>query len=183
MRRWTLQRVDKFVAQMELCMSLHKSMVKRIHFQYNAVSCILYFLNLKRLWKFYYIWDCVHVCVCVCVCVCACACACVHACVRACMRACVRACVCVCVCVSVCLFVCLSVCLCVCPSQAIPRKLLKSSSSNLARWLPHMHHVLIILTLTFIEGHTDLILNARMFQKVFKHCPSICCEGSSTKGY
>ena len=53
-------------------------------------------------------------CVCVCVCVCV-----------------------VCVCESVCVCVCACACVCVCPSQAIPRKLLKSSSSNLARWPPH----------------------------------------------
>ena len=39
------------------------------------------------------------------------------------------------------IFVCL--CMCVCPSQAIPRKL-------------KMHHVLIILTLTFNQSHIDL---------------------------
>ena len=46
-----------------------------------------------------------------------------------------------------------------CPSQAIPQKLLKSSSSNLAQVTASdmvMHHVLIILTMTFIEGYTDL---------------------------
>ena len=54
-----------------------------------------------------------------------CACARVRACMRVCL--CLRACVFHCVCQSVCLSVCLSVC----PSQAIPRKLLKTSS-NLA---------------------------------------------------
>ena len=39
-------------------------------------------------------------------------------------------------------------CLCVCASQAIPGKLLKSISSNLARWPSdmRMHHVLIIFS-------------------------------------
>ena len=45
-----------------------------------------------------------------------------------------------------------SICLCVCPSQAIPRKLLKSSS-NLTQWLLHtcecITYMLSILTLTF----------------------------------
>ena len=88
-----------------------------------------------------------YVCVCVCVCVCAR--------VRA---VCVCVCVCVFVCLSVCLYnqartrfclfanfnlddpnlsvclpACLPVCICVRPSQAIPRKLLKSSSSSLSR--------------------------------------------------
>ena len=43
----------------------------------------------------------------------------------------------------------------VCPSQAILWKLLKSSPSNLASDMG-MHHVLLILPLTFIQGHTDL---------------------------
>ena len=68
--------------------------------------------------------------------------------------------VCLSVSVSVCLPVCLSgVWVCACPLQAIPRKLLKSSSSNLTCMVTvsdiRMHRVLIILTLTFIQGHTD----------------------------
>ena len=59
-------------------------------------------------------------------------CACVRACVRVC--ACVRACMCVCACVRARVCVCGSACL----SQAIPQKLLKSSSSNLARRLPQI---------------------------------------------
>ena len=51
----------------------------------------------------------------------------------------------------------LSVCLCACPSQAIPRKLLFMSSSSIfgtvAATDMRMHHVLILLTLTFIQGH------------------------------
>ena len=49
--------------------------------------------------------------------------------------------------------------MCVSPLQAIPRKLLKSSSSNLVHWLSasdmRTHRVLVIVTLTFIQGHTD----------------------------
>ena len=52
----------------------------------------------------------VRACVCVCVCVC------VYACVRACA--------------------CVSVCVCVYACVRVPRKLLISSSSHLARWLP-----------------------------------------------
>ena len=47
-----------------------------------------------------------------------------------------------------------------------------------------MHRVLIILTLTFIQGHTD-ILNVRIFQTIFNQCPSRLlnyCEDSQTKG-
>ena len=50
-------------------------------------------------------------------------------------------------------------CVRVCSSQAIPLYLLKSSSSNLAQLTASnmgMHHVLIIVTLAFIQGHTDL---------------------------
>ena len=59
----------------------------------------------------------------------------------------------------VCFSVCLRVCVCVSPSQAIPRKLFKSSSSRLdtlAVWVTRTHRVLIILTLTFIQGHADI---------------------------
>ena len=70
-------------------------------------------------------------------------------CVRACVRACVLS-VCLCVCVCVCMCACVYVCVCVCARararacvrvsvprmQTIPHKLLKSSSSDLVRWLP-----------------------------------------------
>ena len=47
-------------------------------------------------------------------------------------------------------------CACLCPSQAIPQKLLNTSSSNGMVTASNivMHHMLIILTLTFIQGHT-----------------------------
>ena len=77
-------------------------------------------------------------------CVCVCVCVCVTVSVRACVR------VCVCVCVSV------------CPSKAIPRKLLKSviiiKFGTVTATDMIMHHVLIISTLTFIQGHTYIIL-------------------------
>ena len=34
-----------------------------------------------------------------------------------------------------------------------------------------MHHVLIILTLIFIQGQ-QIVLNVQLFQKMFKQCPS-----------
>ena len=51
------------------------------------------------------------------------------------------------------------VCLCVCPSQAIPQKLLKLIIIKLGTVTAsdmRMHHVLVVLNLTFIQGHTDL---------------------------
>ena len=48
--------------------------------------------------------------------------------------------------------VCASVCVCVCPSfEVIIIKLGTVTASDM-----RMHQVLIILTLTFIQGHTDL---------------------------
>ena len=58
--------------------------------------------------------------------------------------------------VCVCVCVCVGVRACVCPSQVIAWKLLKSSSLNLEKLEMGMHQVLIILTLTFIQGHTYL---------------------------
>ena len=46
-----------------------------------------------------------------------------------------------------------------------------------------MHHMLIILTLTFIQGRTDL---NHENNKCFRNCSStahqVCCEDSLTKG-
>ena len=177
-------------------------------------------------------------CVCV-VCVCACVFVCVY--VRACVCV-VCVCVwCVCACVCVCVCACVRVCgVCgvwgVCSvwlSQAIPRKLLKSSSARtrhgdyldqtweciifiitimLGTYAPHprwarggyehtrkkkppkincctrkrkrlsstrskstntTENALIILTLTFNQGHTTLILNVGIFQKVCKQLMTI----------
>ena len=50
-------------------------------------------------------------------------------------------------------------CVCVYPSQAIPWKLLKVIIVKLGTVTASdviMHHMLIIITLTFIQGHTDL---------------------------
>ena len=65
---------------------------------------------------------------------------------------------CVFVCVCMCVCVCLRVCVCVCvsrTSQVIPRKLLKSSFVTLGTVtasVTRMHHMLIVLTLTFTHG-------------------------------
>ena len=53
------------------------------------------------------------------------------------------------------------VCLCVCPSQVIPRKLLKFEAVIIKHFKVtasdmRMHHMLIVLTLTFIQSRTDL---------------------------
>ena len=51
---------------------------------------------------------------------------------------------------------------CACPSQAIPRKVFEVIIIKLGMVTASdmlMHHVLIILTLTFIQGHTDLYVN------------------------
>ena len=66
---------------------------------------------------------------------------------------------CVCVCVCVC-----SVYVCVCVQLSIASTVTASDMI--------IHHVLIILALIFIQGHTDFILNIQLFQKVFKQCPS-----------
>ena len=62
-------------------------------------------------------------------------------------------------------------CVSVCASQAISRKLLKSPSSNLARWLRQtwgpMHHVLIILTLT--EGQ-QMEVTQKEIMKIINVC-------------
>ena len=71
-------------------------------------------------------------------------------------------CVCVCVCMCVFVSVCLSVyvkCVCVCDlasdsSETIEVIIMKHGMVTASDML--MHHVLIILTLTFIQGHTDL---------------------------
>ena len=70
----------------------------------------------------------------------------------------------------------LCVCLCVClslasdPSETIKVIIIKLGTVTASGMI--MHRVLIILTLTFIQGHTDIILNVRLFQKVFKQWPA-----------
>ena len=95
---------------------------------------------------------------------------------------CVRACVCA--CVRACLYVNVSVCVCVSLASdssetievIIIIKLGTVTASDMV-----MHHVLMILTLAFIQGHTELndehnkgqILTVRLFPKLFKKFPSI----------
>ena len=84
---------------------------------------------------------CVFVCVCTCgVCVCVCVCA--RACERACVRMLVR--VCVCVCVS----------LASDSSETIKVTIIKLGTVTASDM--GMHHVIIILTMTFVQGHTYL---------------------------
>ena len=47
-----------------------------------------------------------------------------------------------------------SVCLFVCPSQAIPRKVVIIKLGKVTDKDMRMHHVLIVLTLIFLQGHT-----------------------------
>ena len=77
-----------------------------------------------------------------CVCVRACVCACVSACVRACVRACV--CACECVCARACVRAYVRVC-----CEVIIVKLGTVVASDM-----RMQNVLIILTLTFIQGQS-----------------------------
>ena len=87
-------------------------------------------------------------------------------------------CVCLSVCRSVCLYVCLPACLSVCVSLAsgssetaevIIIKLDMVTASDMV-----MHYGLTILTVTFIQSHTYLIMkiNVRLFQKLFMQSPS-----------
>ena len=85
-------------------------------------------------------------------------------------------CVCVCVCVSVCVCVCVcvcvsvSVCLCVSlasdSSETIEVTIVKPDMVTASDMLTH-HTVLIILTLTFIQGETDL--NLKLMHEVSVH--------------
>ena len=103
---------------------------------------------------------------CVCACACACVCVCVRACVCVCVRVCVCACACVCVCVCVyvceCVRACVLACVCVCvcvpfasdSSETINVISIKLGTVTAADM--RMHHVFIILTLAFIQAHTNL---------------------------
>ena len=71
---------------------------------------------------------------------------CVRACVRAYVRACVRACVRV--------RVCLSVCLSVASDISETSEAITTTFDTVTASVRRMHHVLITLTLTFIQGHT-----------------------------
>ena len=73
----------------------------------------------------------------------------------------------------------LYVCLCVClplasdSAETINVIIIKLGMVTTSDMI--MHCVLVILTLTFVQGHTDLNHennNVPLFQKVFKQCPS-----------
>ena len=144
-----------------------------------SVCCVCWisafcFQSHKRFWQKFTIDDlesacaCVRARVCVCMCVCVCVCTCVRASVRASVRACVHACVCV------------RVCLASDSSETIKVIIIKLGTVTASEL--EMHRVLIILTVAFIQGHIDLILNIRLFEKVFKHAHHVCCKDSPTKG-
>ena len=73
------------------------------------------------------------------------------------------------------------VCVCVCVSLASDSletiKVIIIKLGTVTASDVRMHHVLIILTMTFIPGHTDSILNVRLFHNIFKQMPThqICC--------
>ena len=81
-----------------------------------------------------------------------------------CMCVCQCVCMCVCQCVCVCVW-CVSVCVCIHVCVCVPRSPASDSSETVEVIIVRlgtmaasdmtMHHVLIILTLTFIQGHTD----------------------------
>ena len=94
--------------------------------------------------------------------------------------------VCVGVCVGVCVCVCVCVCLCVCVSLAsdftetvevIIVNLGVVTASDM-----RMHHVLLMLTLTFIQCHTDLNHEKIIMFDSFRNCSGnadhVCCEDS-----
>ena len=69
-----------------------------------------------------------------------------------------------------CLFVHLSVCLCSCVCLSVASHVSETSEAIAIKYdtvtaSVMMHHVLIILNLTFIQGHTDLIIDIQLFQK------------------
>ena len=61
-------------------------------------------------------------------------------------------------CLALIMCVCVSVCLCVCSSQAIPRKfeVIIINIGTVTASDMKLHHMLMILTLTFVHHHTDL---------------------------
>ena len=79
-------------------------------------------------------------------------------------------CVCVCVCVRACMRACMCVCLASDSSETIKVMVTKFGTVTVSDMI--IYHVLIILALTFIQGHTYIILNGRLFQNVFKQCRS-----------
>ena len=90
-----------------------------------------------------------------------CVCVCVHVCV------CVRVCACPCVCVSVC------VCVFIASDSSETVEVIIVKLGTVTASDMSMHHVLIILTLTFVQGHADRnheIIKVWLFHKLFKQC-------------
>ena len=90
---------------------------------------------------------------------------------------CLSVCLYVSVCVSVCLCVCLSVRLCVyvCPMPAISQKPLKRQLSTLTAVtasVTRMPHVFRTLTVSFIQGHTDLHRENNKRSIISENCSS-----------
>ena len=61
-----------------------------------------------------------------------------------------------CMCVRACVSVCLSVCLSVVSHISETRKAIAITFKTVTASVTRMHHVFMTLTLTFIQGHTDL---------------------------
>ena len=86
------------------------------------------------------------------------------------------------------MYVCLFVCVCVYfasdSSETVEVIIVKLGMVDASDMI--MHHVLSILTLTFIQGHTDLNReNNKCFDCFRSHLSNahqICCEDSPTKG-
>ena len=88
------------------------------------------------------------------------------------------------VCLSVCLSVCMSVCVSIVSDSSetieVITKLGMATASDMG-----MHHVSIILTLTFIQGHTNLNHennNLIFFRNDSSNAHHVCCGDSPTKG-
>ena len=118
---------------------------------------------------------------CVCVCACMRACVCVRARVCVCARVCARVCVCVCACVSACVRACVCVSLASDSSETVEVTIVKHGTVTASDM--KMHHMLIISTLTFIQGHTGLNdENNQCFKTYSSNDNEVCCEDSPTKG-
>ena len=90
-----------------------------------------------------------------------------------------------CVCQSVCLGVCLSVCLSVTSHISETSEAIAITFDTVTASVTRMYHVLIILTLTFIQNHTDINYENNMFDYVRNYSSKshqVYCEDSLTKG-
>ena len=130
-------------------------------------TCLLYSFCCFRFYKF---GACVRAWVSVCMCLCVCVCACVRVCV----------CVCVCVCVRVC------VCVSISSDSSETVQVIIVTFGTVAASVLKIHHVIITLTLTFIQGHTVrnhennacLIISATIYSG---NTHEACCADSPTK--